>query len=43
MLPRLSHRSKIDGRRFEIVDASDGSSNAALNVLQTASSTETKR
>jgi hypothetical protein len=28
MLPRLSHRSKIDGRRFEIVDASDGSSNA---------------
>jgi hypothetical protein len=28
MLPRLSHRSKIDARRFETVDASDGSSNA---------------
>jgi hypothetical protein len=28
MLPRLSRRSKIDARRFETVDASDGSSNA---------------
>jgi hypothetical protein len=28
MLPRLSHRAKIDARRFETGDASDGSSNA---------------
>ena len=28
MLPRLSHRAKIDARRVETGDASDGSSNA---------------